>query len=40
MGLLINRTPGSHLLISSLAGLALRTQIESFGKPHGVNKQP
>ena len=31
MGKLINRIPGSHLLISSLPGSALRTHVESLG---------
>ena len=35
---LINRIPGSHLLISSLPGSALRTHVESLGKPRDVNK--
>ena len=39
MGKLINRIPGSCLLTSSLAGSALRTHVESFGKPHDVNKR-
>ena len=39
MGKLINRKPGSRLLISSLPGLALRTLVESLGKPHDVNKR-
>ena len=34
----INRIPGSRLLIPSLPGSALRTHVESLGKPHGVNK--
>ena len=38
MGKLINRIPGSRLLISSLPGSALRTHVESFGKPRDVNK--
>ena len=38
MGKLINRIPGSCLLISSLPDSASRTQVETFGKPHGVNK--
>ena len=38
MGKLINRIPGSRLLISSLPGLALRTLVESLGKPRDVNK--
>ena len=33
MGKLINRIPGSCLLISSLQGSALRTHVESLGKP-------
>ena len=33
MGNLINRIPGSHLLISSLPGSASRTHVESLGKP-------
>ena len=37
MGKLINRIPGSHLLISSLPGSTLRTHVESLGKPHDVN---
>ena len=39
MGKLINRIPGSRLLISILPGLALRTHVESLGKPHDVNKR-
>ena len=39
MGKLINRIPGECLLISSLLGLALRTHVESFGKPCVVNKR-
>ena len=38
MGKLINRIPGSRLLISSLPGSALRTHVESLGKPGDVNK--
>ena len=38
MGKLINRIPGSHLLISSLPGLALRMRVELLGKPRDVNK--
>ena len=38
MGKLINRIPGSCLLISSLPGSALRTHVESLGKPLDVNK--
>ena len=37
MGKLINRIPGSRLLISSLPGSALRMHIESLGKPRDVN---
>ena len=33
MGKLINRIPGLRLLISSLPGSALRTHVESLGKP-------
>ena len=39
MGELINRIPDSRLLISSLPGLALRTHVESLGKPRDVNKR-
>ena len=39
MGKLINRIPGSHLLISSLPGSALKTHVESLGKPCNVNKR-
>ena len=38
MGKLINRIPGLRLLISSLPGLALRTHVESLGKPRKINK--
>ena len=38
VGKLIKRIPGLHLLISSLPGSALRTHVESLGKPHDVNK--
>ena len=38
MGKLINRIPGSLLLISSLPGSALRIHVESLGKPRNVNK--
>ena len=38
MGKLINRVEGSRLLISSLPGTALRTHVESLGKPRDVNK--
>ena len=34
---LINRIPGFRLLISSLPGSALRTHVESLGKPRDVN---
>ena len=40
MGKLINRIPGSRLLISSLPGSALRTLVEWLGKPWDVNKRP
>ena len=39
VGKLINRKPGSRLLISNLPGLALRTHVESLGKPRDVNKR-
>ena len=39
MGKLINRIPGSRLLISSLPGSVLRTHVESLGKPRDVNKR-
>ena len=39
MGKLINRIPGSGLSISSLPGSALRTHVESLGKPRDVNKR-
>ena len=39
VGKLINRIPGSRLLISSLPGSALRTHVESLGKPRDVNKR-
>ena len=38
MGKLMIIIPGSCLLISSLPGLALRTHVESRGKPHEANK--
>ena len=38
MGKLINRIPGSRLSISSLPGSALRTLVESLGKPRDANK--
>ena len=36
-GKLINRIPGSRLLILSLPGSALRMHVESLGKPRDVN---
>ena len=36
MGKLINRIPGSRLLISSLPGSDLITHVESLGKPPNV----
>ena len=39
MGKLINRIPGSRLLVSSLPGSALRTHVESLDKPRDVNKR-
>ena len=39
MGKLINRMPGSRLLISSLPGSVLRTIVESLDKPRDVNKR-
>ena len=39
MGKLINRIPGSRLLISSLPGSALRMHVESLGKPRDVNSR-
>ena len=39
MGKLINRIPGSRLLISSLPGSALRTHVKTLGKPRDVNKR-
>ena len=38
MGKLIYRIPGWRLLISNLSGSALRTLVESLGKPRDVNK--
>ena len=35
---LINRIPGSRLLISSLPGSALRMHVELLSKPYDVNK--
>ena len=39
IGKLINRIPGSRLLISSLPGSALRMHVESLEKPRDVNKR-
>ena len=39
IGKLVNRLPGLHFLISSLPGSALRTHVESLGKPRDVNKR-
>ena len=39
MGKLINRIPGSCLLISSLPGSALGAHVKSLSKPHDVNKR-
>ena len=39
MGKLLTRILGSHLLISSLPGSALRRHVESLGKPRDVNKR-
>ena len=39
MGKLINRIPGLRILMSSLPGWALRTHVESLGKPRDVNKR-
>ena len=39
MGKLINRMQDSRLLISSLPGSALRTHVESLGKPRDINKR-
>ena len=39
MGKLINRIPGSRLLISSLPGSSMRMHVESLGKPRDVNKR-
>ena len=39
IGELLNRIPGSRLLISSLPGWALRTHVESLGKSSDVNKR-
>ena len=37
MGNLMNRIPGSRLLISNLPGSALKTHVQSLGKPGDVN---
>ena len=37
MGKLINRIPGSRLLISSLPDSALRVHVESLGKPRDIS---
>ena len=39
MSILIYILPGLRLLISSLPGSALRTHVESLGKPRDVNKR-
>ena len=39
MGKLIKRILGECLLISSLPGSALRTHVESLGKPRDFNKR-
>ena len=39
MGKLINNNSGSCLFILSIPGLALRTRVESLGKPRDVNKR-
>ena len=39
MGKLINRIPDLNLLISSLPGSALRTLVDSLGKPRDVNRR-
>ena len=38
MGEVINRIPGSPLVISSVPGSAIRMHIETLGKPYDVNK--
>ena len=38
LGKLIDRIPGSLLLISSLPGSASRRHVESLGKPCDINK--
>ena len=40
MGKLIIRIPGSRLLISSLPGSALKTLVESLGKPRVLKALP
>ena len=39
MGKLKNRIPRSRLLKSSLPGSALRSLVESLGKPRDINKR-
>ena len=39
MGKLINRIPGSRLLIPSLPGSALGTHFKLLSKPRDVNKR-
>ena len=39
LGKLINRIPGSPLLISSLSDSASRTNVESLGKSRDINKR-
>ena len=39
LGMLINRIPGSRLLILSLPGTALRKHVESLRKPWDVTKR-
>ena len=38
MGKLINRIPGSRVMISSLPGLASRTHVESLCMPRDVSR--
>ena len=38
-GKMLNRIPGSRLLVSSLPGSALKMHVESLGKPRDVNKR-
>ena len=40
MGKLINRIPGSRILISSLPGSALGTHVTSLGKPRLLKALP